>query len=59
VYSDYIEQVDPDHAKKYGTVYRTLEEYLKDDSVMFIFAASIKPEERQGEIHRSGFIWVD
>jgi hypothetical protein len=55
----YMEEVDPVYAKKYGTVYISLEEYLKDDGVMFIFDKSIKPEERLGEIHRSGYVWQD
>jgi len=38
--------------------YQTLEEYMKNDDVLFIPKSHIKPEERKGEVPEQGFVWV-
>lgn len=39
--------------------YMTLDEYLKEESVLFIRAEEVKPEERQGDVPNQGYMWVD
>ena len=38
--------------------YRTLDEYKKDPSVLFIGKQEIKPEQRTGEVPDEGYVWV-
>lgn len=42
---------------KYRT-YRTLEEYLTDESILVIRSNEIKDEERDGECPTEGYVWV-
>lgn len=39
--------------------YQTLEEYVKNDGVLVIYAKDIKPEERNGEVPVQGYVWQD
>jgi hypothetical protein len=39
--------------------YLTLEEYLKEESVLVIYDKDIKPEERMGEVPEQGYVWKD
>lgn len=39
--------------------YQTLEQYLYSPDALFIKAEDIKPEEREGELKRQGYIWMD
>lgn len=39
--------------------YVTLEEYFSKPWVLAIHAEEIKTEERKGEVHRSGYVWID
>ena len=39
--------------------YQTLEEYIKNDGVLAIYAKDIKPEERTGGVPEQGYVWVD
>ena len=36
----------------------TLEDYLKKNDVLVIYAHEIKPEERVGEVPREGYVWL-
>jgi glutamate formiminotransferase len=51
----YIEEKgDSDYRK-----YIPLNEYINSTKAHFIFAENIKPEEREGEVPRQGYIWQD
>lgn len=50
----YVERKGHDFAE-----YKTLEEFLKRPDVLVIKSQEIKPEERQGELRTSGYVWVD
>ncbi len=54
----YIEQVDPFKAK-WGRKLLTLDEYMNDPTVLFIWSHQIKPGEREGLLPEQGYIWVD
>jgi hypothetical protein len=36
-----------------------LVEYLEEDGVLAIFEDDIKPQEREGDVPRQGYVWVD
>jgi hypothetical protein len=38
---------------------QTLEDHLKEPDVLAIYDRDIKPDERQGERRRQGYVWVD
>ena len=38
--------------------YKTLDEYLKQDDVLFIYKKDIKPEELEGELRAEGYCWA-
>lgn len=37
----------------------SLEDYVKQDDVLVIYAKDIKPEERIGDLPRQGYYWAD
>lgn len=39
--------------------YQTLEEYKKNDNVLFIYFSDVKDEEKYGEVPKQGYVWVD
>jgi hypothetical protein len=52
----YVEHADPE--RSYGK-YIPLEEYVHMPDVLVIRKDEIKPEERQGEVPKQGYVWVD
>lgn len=38
--------------------YQTLEKYMQNDDVLFIFADMIKEEERTGDVPEQGYVWA-
>ena len=50
----YIEVKD-----KYNDKLVTLEEYMKDDEVKFIFASEIQDNERTTSVPEQGYVWQD
>jgi hypothetical protein len=45
--------------EKWAKPYQTVEEFVKDDDFLFIYAADVKPEWRTGELPEQGYIWHD
>lgn len=43
---------------KWG-LYMTVAKYVKQKDVLVIRATAIKPEQRKGEVPKSGYVWVD
>jgi len=39
--------------------YQTLADYIKRPDILVIYADSIKPEERTGEVPEQGYVWRD
>jgi hypothetical protein len=39
--------------------YQTLDEYIKQDDIMVIYAKDIKDAERIGKIPAQGYVWID
>ena len=39
--------------------YQSLEDYMKNEKVMIIFAADITPEEQEGKVPVQGYVWVN
>ena len=39
--------------------YVPLEEYVKQNDVLVIYAKDIKPEERLGDVPTQGYVWLD
>ncbi len=37
----------------------TLEDYLKKETVLVIYADDIEPEERKGDVPNQGYVWMD
>ena len=45
-------------SKKSWHKYETLEEYLRQKGILFVYKKDIKPEERKGELHQEGYCWA-
>jgi len=54
-YGKYVEEQRVEYSHD---PYRTLEEYLKDPSALFIFAKDIKPSEQKGQLRKEGYVWL-
>lgn len=52
---EYVEKQSEDLSTR---KYKTLEEFMKGENVLFIHAKDIKPEERVGEVPNEGYVWV-
>jgi hypothetical protein len=50
--------VERQRKRSYGEKYRTLDEYKKDNNVLFIYANEINDGERAGEVPEEGYVWV-
>jgi len=50
----YLENIESGYKE-----YQSVEDYLKNENVLIIFADDITPEEREGEIPVQGYVWVD
>lgn len=37
----------------------TVEDYVKQEDILVIYAADIKDEERQGSVPQQGYVWMD
>jgi hypothetical protein len=48
---------EPDNERSYRA-YRTVAQYKQDKSVLFIYEAEIKAEEREGDVPEEGYVWV-
>ena len=53
------EYVEKHNGKSYSGPHVTVEEYAAREDVLFIPASEIKPEEREGDVPTSGYVWVD
>jgi hypothetical protein len=42
-----------------GDRYQTLEEFVKRDDVLVIYAIEIKDKERVGSVPQQGYVWMD
>ncbi len=52
----YVEEADK---SRYSSLkHIPLEDYIKGDGVLVIYAEDIKPEEREGEVPQQGYVWV-
>lgn len=51
--------VDKPDESKYHRKYVTLEEYKKQEDVLFIYKEDILPAEREGDVPEQGYVWVD
>ena len=51
----YVEEIDSKYSWK---EYRTLDEYKKDNRVLFIHASEIKDNERIGYVPTQGYVWM-
>lgn len=55
-----VEQRYVEQGEKSGyAAYRSLDDYLGSDDVLVVRAGDILPEEREGEVPRSGYVWID
>lgn len=51
--------VDKPDEKHHFHQYKTVKQYATNPDVLIIRKKDIKPEERVGELRRSGYVWVD
>lgn len=52
----YVEVADPDGFKN---SYKTVEQYKKEKTALFIYADEIKPEERTVDVPDQGYVYID
>jgi hypothetical protein len=53
----YAEHSDP--KRSYAGPYLTVDEYIANSGMHFIFDKDIKPEERSGNLRAEGYVWAD